>query len=118
MAYCRNCGEQIDAQVTYCPKCGQQQLPLEQTQPVQYQYQAQPVQYQPVRDKGGFGWAVLGFLVPLAGLLLFLFMRDTEPKNAKSAGIGALVGTIASVVLFVLYIVFMVFLYGMIYSMY
>ena len=43
-------------------------------------------------DSGSFGWAVLGFFIPLVGLILWLVWKDTKPKSAKMAGIGALVG--------------------------
>lgn len=50
-------------------------------------------------DNGGFGWGFLGFLIPLVGLILFLVWKDTKPKTAKAAGIGALVSVIAGIVL-------------------
>lgn len=33
----------------------------------------------------------LGCCIPIAGLILFLVWKDTKPKTAKAAGIGALV---------------------------
>lgn len=53
-------------------------------------------------DSGSIGWAVLGFFVPLAGLILFIVWKDTKPLCAKKAGIGALVGVILSVVVSVI----------------
>ena len=53
-------------------------------------------------DKGSFGWAVLGFFIPLVGLILFLAWKNTKPKSAKKAGIGALVSTILSVISMIL----------------
>ncbi len=87
MAYCRNCGSEIDNQAIICPKCGvaQQSMPS-------------------VVDNGGFGWGVLGCCIPIVGLVLFLVWRDTKPKTAKAAGIGALVCVI-SVVLFYIIII-------------
>lgn len=82
MAYCKNCGAQIDDQAVICPKCGVSQ----ETKPA-------------VVDNGGFGWGVLGCCIPIVGLILFLVWKDTKPKTAKAAGIGALV----SVCLMVLY---------------
>ena len=40
--------------------------------------------------------------VPLAGLILFLVWKDTKPRTAKAAGIGALVCVIAYVLLYVI----------------
>ena len=44
-----------------------------------------------VVDKGGFLWGLLGCCIPIVGLILFLVWKDTKPKTAKAAGIGALV---------------------------
>ena len=53
-------------------------------------------------QKGGFGWALLGFFIPLAGLILFLCWKKKQPGKARSAGRGALIGFITSIVLTVL----------------
>lgn len=83
MAFCKNCGQAIDDQASICPHCG-------------------VAQQAPVVDNGGFGWGVLGCCIPLVGLILFLVWKDTKPKSAKSAGIGALVSVISIVVFYVL----------------
>jgi hypothetical protein len=53
----------------------------------------QPQQTQP-SSGSGFGWAVLGFFIPLVGLILFCVWRGKpeSKKKAKAAGIGAIVG--------------------------
>ena len=48
---------------------------------------------------------LLGFCVPIVGLILFLVWKDTKPKTAKTAGKGALISVIVGVVLYVLAIV-------------
>lgn len=53
-------------------------------------------------DKGGFLWGLLGFCIPLVGLILFLVWKDSKPKSAKAAGIGALVSVILGVVFYIL----------------
>lgn len=87
MAYCKNCGNPIDDQAHVCPTCGTAQ-------------DAAPV----VNDNGGFGWGLLGCCIPIVGLILFLVWKDTKPKTAKAAGIGALVCVIACVVFYALMI--------------
>ena len=42
------------------------------------------------RDRGGFGWWLLGFLLPLAGLAVYLCSREELPGRARSVGSGAL----------------------------
>lgn len=88
MAFCKNCGSQIDDRAVICPACGvaQNNAPAAQ------------------QDKGGFWWGALGCCIPLVGLILFLTWKDTKPKTAKAAGIGALV----SVGLSVVYYIFMI----------
>lgn len=76
--------------------------PNVQTQPVQ----STQVVLQPTsQDNGSFGWAVLGFFVPIAGLILYLVWRTEKPLSARRAGIGALVSVIVGAVLTVLLII-------------
>ena len=42
------------------------------------------------------GFAVLGFFVPVVGLILFLVWKDNMPQKAKSCGKGALAGVIVA----------------------
>lgn len=60
-----------------------------------------------VVDNGGFLWGLLGCCIPIAGLILFLVWKDTKPKTAKAAGIGALVSVILAVIYYVVVIVVM-----------
>lgn len=42
-------------------------------------------------------WWVIGFVVPLAGLILYLAWKTKEPEKARSAGYGALIGAVAAI---------------------
>ena len=53
-------------------------------------------------DNGGFLWGLLGFCIPIVGLVLFLAWKGTKPNSAKAAGIGALVSVIIGVVFYVI----------------
>ena len=53
-------------------------------------------------DNGGFLWGLLGCCIPIVGLVLFLVWKDTKPKTAKAAGIGALVSVILIVIWYIL----------------
>lgn len=53
-------------------------------------------------DTGSFGWAVLGFFIPLVGLILWMIWKNDRPGDAGMAGKGALVSVIINVVLFIL----------------
>lgn len=89
MAFCKQCGQQIDDNAVVCPNCGAAQQENPQVTPA-------------VVDNGGFGWGLLGFLIPIVGLILFLVWKDTKPKTAKAAGKGALISVIASVVIYII----------------
>lgn len=85
MAFCKHCGMEIDDKAVICPKCG-----------VSQQTASDGV------DNGGFGWGLLGFCLPLVGLILFLVWKDSKPRTSKAAGKGALISVIIGVVLYVL----------------
>ena len=85
MAYCKNCGAEINDQAVVCPRCGVAQ----ETKPA-------------VVDNGGFGWGLLGFCIPLVGLILYLVWKGEKPRTAKAAGKGALISVIICVVFYVL----------------
>lgn len=76
--------------------------PNVQAQPVQ---SAQVVPQPTAQDNGSFGWAVLGFFIPIAGLILYLVWRTEKPLSARRAGIGALVSGIGALVLVIVEVV-------------
>lgn len=90
--YCRSCGKNIDDSATYCINCGTRFYNKE------------------IDDQSSFGFAILGFFIPIVGLILFLIYEGEKPKRAKSAGKGALIGFITkivlSIILVILYVVF------------
>ena len=88
MAFCRNCGAQIHDEAVICPQCGVEQKKAPAA-----------------NDTGSFGWWLLGCCVPIVGLILWLVWKDTQPKNAKKAGTGALVSVIVGVVFYIIYFV-------------
>ena len=87
--YCRNCGAEIDDKAVICPKCVVAQNDVQTAG----------------ADNGGFGWGLLGFCIPLVGLILFLVWKDTKPKTSKAAGKGALISVIVSAVLYVILVI-------------
>ena len=87
MAFCKRCGQEIPDNVAVCPHCGEPQGAG-----------SAPA----VDDNGGFGWGLLGFCIPVVGLILFLVWKDTKPVTAKAAGMGALISVIIGVVFYIL----------------
>lgn len=80
--YCKFCGQPVEDNVAFCTSCGRQ-------------LNDGSVE----NDKSSFGFALLGFLLPLVGLILYFVFDDKRPKRAKSVGKGALVGVITRIVL-------------------
>lgn len=87
--YCRYCGKQIEEDARFCPYCGSAQQEERQAPPPQQRY-VDP------NDAPSGGFAVLGFFIPVVGLILFLVWQDTMPQRAKSCGKGALTAVIVS----------------------
>lgn len=54
---------------------------------------------QPVEEKASVGLAILSFIIPLAGLIIFLTQKDKKPKTAKVSGICALVSFIINILI-------------------
>ncbi len=67
-------------------------------QPQPGQYYGQPY-YNPNGDAPSIGFGVLGFLIPLVGLILYCVWKQDKPMRANSAGKGALFGFLFNIVI-------------------
>lgn len=94
--YCKNCGRIVDDTSSYCNNCGAR---------IDNKPNADVSE-----DNSNLGFAILGFFIPIVGLILFLIYEEKKPKRAKSAIKGALIGFITEIVLaiilVILYVVF------------
>ena len=94
--YCKICGRPVDDTSSYCNNCGAR---------IDNKPNADVSE-----DNSNLGFAILGFFIPIVGLILFLIYEEKKPKRAKSAGKGALIGFITEIVLaiilVILYVVF------------
>lgn len=79
MKFCSQCGKELVDEAVMCPVCGCSQKANNAVA---------------VNDSSSIGYGILGFFIPLVGLILFLVWKPTTPLRAKSAGIGALIGFI------------------------
>ncbi len=82
--FCSNCGKEIDDKAVICVNCG-----------------AKAVKPKIVAcdDGSSFGIALLSFLIPLVGLVLYLINESNRPLRAKSAAKGAIAGVITSIII-------------------
>ena len=93
--FCYNCGKEIDDKAVICVHCG-----------------CSMTKKASAADAPSTGFAVLGFLVPIVGLILYLIYEGKQPLRAKSAGKGALIGVILSVVLSIIFVIAYMVLIG------
>ena len=110
MKYCPNCGTLIQEGDNVCSECGsilvlnsdssnQAKTPADYNAIPPSQSQSQPSKNSSPKDSGNPWWGVLGFFIPVVGLILFLIWRVNQPNNAKSAGLGALISVVWGVCL-------------------
>ncbi len=92
--FCSNCGNEVAENAVVCLKCGcalQNKTPAASTASSD--------------DAPNTGFAVLGFLIPIVGLVMYLICKDSYPLKARSAGKGALIGFVAGLVFWIIYCV-------------
>lgn len=94
--YCRRCGKELPDGAVFCPSCGE---PQDGRGVQRANYQTS------VYDSGSFGWAILGFMIPIVGLILWLAWNSDRPQSAKMAGLGALVSVVLGIVIWIFMII-------------
>lgn len=117
--FCPKCGQDVVDGSQMCPTCGQSLVATSDSAPVMDAVQPtvspSPEVNEPAQvmanetetmvsptAKGGIGWAILGFFIPIVGLILFFIWKKDKPGDAKMAGIGALISVILGIVLVVI----------------
>ncbi len=88
--FCSKCGKEVNDEAMVCVHCG-------------CAIENKKTSVANSNDAPSTGFAVLGFFIPLAGLILYLVNKDTAPRKAKSAGKGALIGFCTSLALSIIY---------------
>lgn len=82
-----------------------EQMPPNQqqySQPYQGQPMYNPQPMQPTEEKVSVGFAILSYFVPIAGLIIYLTMKDSRPKTAKVSGKCAIASVVINVVISIL----------------
>lgn len=96
MLFCNHCGTPLAEGARFCSKCG-------------HAIQNNAAQ----SDDSTWGFSLLGFFLPIVGLVLYLVWHDTLPKRAKASGIGAIIGACIPIILFILLISLSFFILSM-----
>lgn len=103
MKYCKYCGKELADNVSVCPNCGADLGMEAQSQPSMNSFNNNT---QTVYTGSTAGWGVLGFFVPIVGLILFIvWNKGFDKPKGKAAGIGALISVIVSVVSYIIYFI-------------
>lgn len=90
MPFCQHCGQEVEATQEVCLSCGRAvKTPTSQAR-------------SNTIDEGGFGWGLLGFCIPIVGLVLYLVWMNDRPNTAKAAGMGALISVGVSIVFYII----------------
>ena len=107
--FCPNCRNKMNnyGYENVCPYCGTRMAGNTVMPRQPYSGPTSPVRY---GDSGSmFGWGLLGFFMPMVGLILYLVWKDDYPKKAKAAGKGALIsvilGVVAAIISIIIFIV-------------
>ena len=93
--YCSNCGNKINDNERFCPYCGAEQNRVTSS----------PVNTVSNDDTGSIGWGLLGFFIPIVGIILYCVWRNEKPLNAKISLKGAIISFILEAVLVVVYVI-------------
>src|SRR5690554_1368456 len=91
MNYCRNCGIKLNPGQDVCLNCG--------------------IIVNPDKDIDGKNkllYGILGFFLPVVGLILFILWKEERPKSAKAAGTGALIATASAIIFAILMFIFVI----------
>ncbi len=105
MKFCPYCGKyNTNQNGNFCMNCGAM---LKNANNYQNNYNYNNNQSSDVlaRDEYSILWGILGFFIPMAGLILFIAWHKDRPKSGRYAGVGALLRVILTIIL----IIFLVF---------
>lgn len=75
--FCIACGNEIHEEAVVCMKCGVSNN--------------NNMYDKPVESDLYFAWGILGFFVPLVGIILYFAWISTKPKSARASLGGALI---------------------------
>lgn len=114
---CKNCNGTLRATSLFCPNCGakvekeevkEEKINTEEKIKDEKKEEAPKTTTNnaPSNEESTIGWGILGFFIPLVGIILFFVWLNDKPKASKSAGLGALIR-----IVFTILIIIFIFVY-------
>lgn len=96
--FCKSCGTEISDLAKVCSNCGEITYVNTENNNTNTNTNTNTKELI-INDRGGLGWAFLGFMFPLPALIVALILKDTKPNTSKSVLKGAIISMICSIVL-------------------
>ena len=110
---CKWCNSEVQENAKFCTNCGgslvdsSAETNINQNSNVQNQSTTNVS-----NEKANIGLVILSFLIPLAGLIIFLVKKDDDKKTAKTSGIAALISFGISFVFTIIMVIIITFSIG------
>lgn len=88
--YCKKCGSLNDDKLNFCTNCGESLHENATKKP---------------DGISNIWFGLLGFFVPILGLIFFVSYQDNNSKRAKASLKGAIIGFISPIVIGLIYVI-------------
>ncbi len=112
---CKYCNSDLRKTSVFCPNCGakvEDSSDVKEETKVEEEPKNEKVTQETVQsvqnEESVIGWGILGFFIPLVGLILFIIWNKERPKASKASGIGALI-RVAITIIFYIFIFISIF---------
>ena len=96
--YCLNCKEFMNDELDHCPKCNHKLVKLRNDPTANNTFYTISIK------KPQLKYALIGFLFPWLGILLYLTIRDQDPNNGRMILKGGLGYVYLMLIFFALYL--------------
>lgn len=116
--FCKNCGQELNDGMQFCPNCNtpvEANAPIEPAQPyAQQPYPAQPSYGAPQppvsQEPASLGLRFVCWFIPIVGIILYFVKKDEKPVYAKQCLKASVISIIVNTVVVVLF-------YGVVFAM-
>ena len=103
---CNYCDYKVSEDTVYCPNCGEN-VHTTKKNPIKDQVSNKKTVEKDINfnidiEKFYIIFGIIGFFIPIVGLVLFLSWKSTYEKCSKAAGIGALIKILFYLAIFLL----------------